>query len=551
MRELQADLLVVGGGLGGVAAALTALRLGRRVVLTEESEWLGGQLTSQAVPPDEHPWVESRYASPSYRALRQRIRDFYRRNLPLTADAAAAPLLNPGRGFVSPLCHEPAVAVAAIHELLAPYLAAGQLTLLLQHEPVAVHRTGDHLEGATVRRRGGDDITITASYVVDATELGDLLELGGVEHVIGAEGQDDTGEPHAPEVANPLDQQAITWCFAIEHRPGEDHTVERPPSYDHWRHHVAPFWPGPQLAWTDVDPVTLATRHRPIFLGEPDEENTQDFWRYRRIVAKAHYRPGTVEHDVTLVNWPQNDYWEAPLLGVDETIRDHALRQSRELALSLLHWMQTEAPRPDGGAGYPGLRLRPDITGTPDGLAMRPYIREARRIKAEFTVTELHVGVEAAGDNGPVQFDDSVGLGNYRIDLHPSTAGRTYVDIDSYPFQIPLGALIPARVENLLPANKNIGTTHITNGCYRLHPVEWAIGEAVGALVAFCLDGQHRPREVRADAERRTTYQRLLTERLGIELAWSPEIRGLSTHKRPAYPQFAELAGAQAPPILL
>ena len=36
-----------------------ALRNGMRVVLTEETDWIGGQLTSQAVPPDEHPWIES------------------------------------------------------------------------------------------------------------------------------------------------------------------------------------------------------------------------------------------------------------------------------------------------------------------------------------------------------------------------------------------------------------------------------------------------------------------------------------------------------------
>ena len=56
--ETETDILVVGGGLGGVAGALAALRLGRRVVLTEETDWIGGQLTTQAVPPDEHPWIE-------------------------------------------------------------------------------------------------------------------------------------------------------------------------------------------------------------------------------------------------------------------------------------------------------------------------------------------------------------------------------------------------------------------------------------------------------------------------------------------------------------
>ena len=56
--ELACEVLVVGGGCGGVAAALAASDMGRPVILTEGTTWLGGQMTSQAVPPDEHPWVE-------------------------------------------------------------------------------------------------------------------------------------------------------------------------------------------------------------------------------------------------------------------------------------------------------------------------------------------------------------------------------------------------------------------------------------------------------------------------------------------------------------
>ena len=58
-KEIATDILIVGGGLGGVSAALAATRLGRKVVLVEELDWLGGQLTSQGVPLDEHPWAES------------------------------------------------------------------------------------------------------------------------------------------------------------------------------------------------------------------------------------------------------------------------------------------------------------------------------------------------------------------------------------------------------------------------------------------------------------------------------------------------------------
>jgi FAD dependent oxidoreductase len=117
------------------------------------------------------------------------------------------------------------------------------------------------------------------------------------------------------------------------------------------------------------------------------------------------------------------------------------------------------------------LRLRGDVTGTPGGLAKALYVRESRRIVAEHTVVEHELGVA---------HPDSVGIGSYRIDLHPRTGGEGYLDIDAPPFEIPLGALIPVRMENLLPGAKNLGTTHIANGCHRLHPVEWNVGEAAG-----------------------------------------------------------------------
>ena len=117
------------------------------------------------------------------------------------------------------------------------------------------------------------------------------------------------------------------------------------------------------------------------------------------------------------------------------------------------------------------------------------------------------------------EFFDSVGIGHYRIDLHPSTGGDNYIDIASLPFQIPLGALIPKRVENLLPACKNIGTTHITNGCYRLHPVEWNIGEAVGALLAFCRTNTRLPHEVQAKATLLKDFQDELVKQ-GVPLSW-------------------------------
>ena len=116
-------------------------------------------------------------------------------------------------------------------------------------------------------------------------------------------------------------------------------------------------------------------------------------------------------------------------------------------------------------------------------------------------------------------FFDSVGVGYYHIDLHPSSRGNNYIDFSSLPFQIPLGALLPKRINNLLPANKNIGTTHITNGCYRLHPVEWSIGEAVGQLIAFSKKAKVPFRAVREKSELLSDFQQMLHKQ-GVETKW-------------------------------
>ena len=102
MQEMKTDILVVGGGLGGVAAALGALEAGRTVVMTEEYDWIGGQLTSQAVPPDEHSWVEQFGVTRRYRALRDGIRRYYRDHYPLTDGQPRLGRAQPGRGLGQP-----------------------------------------------------------------------------------------------------------------------------------------------------------------------------------------------------------------------------------------------------------------------------------------------------------------------------------------------------------------------------------------------------------------------------------------------------------------
>ena len=527
-HEVAADLAVIGGGLGGCAAALAAARHGLRVVVTEETDWLGGQLTAQAVPLDENPWIASGGGTRSYLRLRQGIREYYARNYPLTAAARASSRLNPGNGSVSTLCHEPRVGLAALEELLAPGVASGRIRVLLRHQAIRAAMNADRVRAVTVRSlESGRELVLAAPYFVDATELGELLPMSGTEYVTGAESQAATGEPHAAAAADPRNQQAFTCCFAMDYLDREDHTIEKPPDYSFWREHVPdlrPPWPGRLLSLPYTNPRT----RQPFDMGFDPARGTGLF-RYRRIIDRQNFTPGTYRGDITLVNWPQNDYMLGNLVDVPAAESAQHVGRAKQLSLSLLYWLQTECPRPDGGTGWPGLRLRPDIVGTEDGLAKFPYVRESRRIRAQFTIVEQHVSAaermrvlgEALTKRATAErFPDSVGVGSYAIDLHPTSAGDNYLDFPALPFQIPLGALLPVRVDNLLPACKNIGTTHITNGCYRLHPVEWNIGEAVGILVAVCTARKSAPRAVRARPKLLAELQRQLVAD-GIPLAWT------------------------------
>lgn len=529
--ELAADVIIAGGGLGGCAAALGALRNGLKVVLTEETDWLGGQISQQGVPMDEHQWIETFGGTRTYRQFRSSIRDYYRRNYPLTTAARDKWNVNPGNGGVSKLCHEPRVTVAVLQEMFARYLGSRQLIILLEHKVIGAEVIGDTVKALkAVSTFTGAEIVLTAPHFVDATELGDLLPLTKTEFVMGAESKKDTGELHAAEKADPLNQQSVTWCFAMDYVPDTNNVIARPANYEFWRDYVPaiqPPWSGKLLSWDTCHPIDLHKRTHPFDPATEGRGGPAGLWLYRRIADKDSFTPGAYPGDITIVNWPQNDYIPGPLIGgTDEENAKHRAG-SKECSLAFFYWMQTEAPRNGDKQGFPELRLRGDVLGTEDGCAKYPYIREARRIKALFTVLEQHVGTEARAaatglpeaDLKAEKFPDSVGTGYYRIDLHPSTGGDNYIDVASLPFQIPLGALLPQRVKNLLPACKNIGTTHLTNGCYRLHPVEWNIGESVGCLVAFAQQKKVEAHAVREKKNLLNEFQNFIAQQ-GIERDW-------------------------------
>lgn len=521
------DLVIIGGGLGGVAAALAALRKGRRVFLSEEFDWLGGQMTSQAVPPDEHPWIESFGCTASYRRLRQDVRQYYRDHYPLRPEVARIPHFNPGNGFVSTLCHEPKVSLAVLWSYLGPYQACGQLTVGLREVPIAAQVQQQRVTSVTLKSLDGKrQREVSAPFVIDATELGDLLPLTGAPFRTGAEARKEFDEPHAPETADPNDVQGISWCFIVDYDPHGEHVIATPEQWHKWRDYdpaLTPPWGSQMLSWSATHPITLDPVIRTFDPVHPKpERGPMDLWTFRRIADRSNFQDGFYQSDIVLVNWPQIDYLEGNLIGASPEQKERFLFEARQQSLSMLYWMQTEAPRPDGGKGWPGLRLRGDLTEGPDGLAMAPYIRESRRLAGWTAVTENHVGEsarQALGLTTSEEFEDSVGVGAYRIDLHPSTAHKNYLDVGSLPFQIPLGALFGEAVENLFAGGKNLSTTHITNGCYRLHPVEWNVGEAAALLACHCLSENLTPKQVRENSSELRRFQVSLQNQ-GVEIRW-------------------------------
>lgn len=511
---LECDIAIIGGGLGGVAAALAATDTGANVILTEETKWIGGQITSQAVSAlDEHPLIETVHATRSYQDLRQRIRQYYIETYGVPARMPNGEPLNPGNGWVSRLCFEPRVGLQALEEMLLPQRASGKLKVLTQAQPVACGGDPTHIQNVRLSRLG-EVIEIQADYYLDATEAGDLLPLAGVPYVTGAEAKEDTGEQYASlDGPHPERIQSFTYCFLVEFRPGEKHTIRKPRGYERFR---------------ERQPYSLTLYNRQgeairYNFMQATPERPLPFWSYRRVFDAQLLNPEGEKNDIALINWHGNDYrWANPIDQPPE-VQAKILDEAKRLSLGFLYWLQTEVERDDGkGYGYPELRLLPEAVGTRTGLAMRPYLREARRIRGLYRIVAEDILVESNPGKEQAAFPDSVGIGWYAMDLHPSVGDPTTMYAPTLPFQIPLGALIPIECDNLIAAGKNINTTHLSNGAYRLHPVEWSIGEAAGALAAFCAAQGVKPRQVREDENRLRAFQDLLRKR-GTLLEWSKE----------------------------
>jgi len=455
---LKADVLVVGGGTGGTAAAVQAARRGAKTILVSEFPWLGGMLTSAGVcAPDgnELAAFQTGLWGAFLRELQQR---------------------QPGGldwGWVSFFTYDPRTGA----DIFADWVKClPNLHWISGQKAHDVLYEGDRISGVRFA-----DFTVSAKITLDATELGDLLALAEVGHRWGWEFQAEWGEPSAPTASNALTEsysvQAPTWVAIMQ---------------DFGKGAARPEIPAP--------PVDNPDR----FIGAWDAYTPEQFLNYGRL-------PG----GLLMINWPirGNDYGE----GVDRLIKSEASRQEF-LQESLWHtqsfarFIQTQLGRRYGLAQniFPISTIENQQNSSLlSSFALHPYYRESRRLRGISTVTEQDILPIVGGRVAKLPINsegicETIAIGNYANDHH-YTSGDIPLQPKSIrwggrwtgtPFTIPYSALIPASTDGLLVCEKNISVSHIANGATRLQPTVMNIGQAAGMVAALCAESGCQPRDL-------------------------------------------------------
>jgi hypothetical protein len=509
---LTCPILIVGGSTAAYCAALSALSLEVAVCLVQPQKMVGGQFTAQGLPASDDGDLlkqemsfstvegEKFAISKSQRWFRWRQRQLQ--------PVAGKVQKNPGGAWVCPLTTTPVVAATALNERLMPYLASGKLQLIAPSEPIEVLMTagsaGADLGSDPVFPRvsgvkfhnpvTGSHFTVNAAVTIEATDFGDLLEIAALPSRVGQEARSDTGEAILPDRAIPECQQSFTFNVLVEHTaPGRGQKMAAPDGYgrDHWldpHEFTGDYWLKKKSGWEK--------RH----FFEP-----YGIFRYRRAQRRSLSETAVSIGDVSIINWgtsghPEkkeccgNDFRFGSIIGLSRPERKILIQRARDRAQAYIHYLQSH--------GVADLKPRGDLTWSADGIALEPYIREARRGIALTTIRHEDVAERFfPGQARASCFDDSLGIGQYHyfdlhgnlVEGHVSPKGE---DVRARPFSLPAKSLIPMDTDGLVLSAKSIGTTHITNAAYRMHPMEWAIGEASGYLAVFAVWTGESPRRV-------------------------------------------------------
>ena len=547
-ESVRTDLLIVGGTESGWAAAIQAARMGcKSITIVHDGRWLGGQYTEQGLVcvdeskgvgkvgwgPDWHPMKRSFHRFGLFKELMDRIEAF-------NTTQYGSPM--PGKPMHGPTTFRPAEAEAIFREMLQPYITSGQVTLKLNHIPVSALKSedGTRITGMTFRAENGEPLEVEASITIDASDWGDVVQLGGVAFEVGPDPKARYGEPSAQEdvSANPPNEMnPITWTLIVEEGKS-DTPIPTPSHYDERR-----FWgstkfgrkEASQLKWERK--VKAATNEPwPPMGSESARQGT--ILTMRRIVEGTKSNDGITSslicyangQDYPLERLPRHvcDALEATEAGASMKNLVLMTREQRQIvfedskahSLGLLHHLQTTVHdrSPDKTNSLRHYHLSTEF-GTPDNLPMKPYIRESLRLKALYMIREqdsLTAGKTAAYAKeafASVIYPDGVFAWQFHYDFHDT--GRAYLktEDDSGPWThyekpgrgvhnlsdrsvFPLRSLIPVKMDGLIGAQGNVGFSSIVSSAIRLHDHRVHIGQAAAALAVLALKHQKQPRDL-------------------------------------------------------
>jgi hypothetical protein len=434
----KVDVLVIGGATSGTAAGIQAARMGVNTLIVEETPWLGGMLTAAGVS-----GVDGNHHLPSgiWNEFRESLRKRY---------GGAGALQT---GWVSATLFEPHVG-DSIFKALAE--KEKNLEIIYGYYLVSVQKDGDRVTGATFRNSEGAQLWVKAGITIDATDLGDGLAMAGAGYHLGMDAQAETGEDIAlPEANNVV--QDLTWVAVLKDYGEEaDMTIEKPNDYDAELYHGC--------------------------CVSAEEGINGDCWSMLTY--------GRLPNNKFMINWPQkgNDIY----LNVVEMNREQRiaeLQKAKNKTLGFVYYIQTEL-------GFRHLGPADDEFATLDRLAYVPYHREGRRLDGIVRFTYNHV-MDPYGQDDKL-YRTGISVGDYPVDHHhkcyPAVPGLYFLPVPS--FCVPMGALIPEKVEGLIVSDKAISVTNLINGSTRLQPVVLLTGQAAGVLAAMSVIGRQSPREI-------------------------------------------------------
>ncbi len=534
----ECQVVVVGGSLGGIAAAAHAMAGGAQTCLIEVAPWLGGQISAQGVSAlDESLRMRlSNSFSPSWLRFRQLIKQ---QPVPLPAwspGGSARTVADLNSCWVGGLCFSPIAGAAASEQLLQSAHQASpdsRWATMTAFKGAEFDATGRHITVVYGVQRTPRDPNYypkgrlsaeladwyswsptdnfdkspvklqpppgQSMMVIDATDTGELVAWAQVPYRLGSESRETTGEPNAAAFDNPDCTQAFTYTFGLAiHDDGGDSlaALSRLGTTYGLHEHQSVF---------DLEGF-------PFFSGK-------SVFHYRRIVSQTRNNPHTgtpARGDISMINWTRGNDWnwmDPPVILKDHElaasgqyqnwmggVSQSALKFAEEHALMFARWLLETQVSPD----YPLTYLYgPDSPmGTLSGLSMVPYFREGRRIlgrsaygQEAFMLRENDLRYDFPEQRNFAS--TSVGTTHYAIDIHGCRYRNWGPSGDAVsapaqeprvrPIQIPLESLIPQGVDNLLIGGKAMAATHIANASTRIHYGEWQVGAAAGVTASWLM----------------------------------------------------------------